>query len=164
MPKTRAKVKKSVPPAAPTAKAATAPAHAEEQSEIAKLAAKHWLGSKPKYTKKCVDAVARHLADAHFAKRTLQELERTQYLERLLWPHFSESSTDIHVLSVLLMINEKHQEKLLATLWPVVQDSFAMLFARATKIARKTVGSDDLSIGVFGQTEVRTVVTQFLIA
>lgn len=43
--------------------------------------------------------------------RRVMMLEISQYLENYLWPHFdAAAATPQHVLSILLMINEKFRE------------------------------------------------------
>ena len=55
---------------------------------------------------------------------------RSQYLELYLWPHFDAKASVSHVLSVLLMVNEKFREGVAG--WKCFTDTekFALLFKR----------------------------------
>jgi len=44
-------------------------------------------------------------------------LEFSQYLENYLWPNYSYDATDAHVLSIVVMVNEKFRERVPA--WEV---------------------------------------------
>ena len=45
----------------------------------------------------------------------MQLLEISQYLEAYLWPHFdAASASPAHVMSILLMLNEKFKEQVSA--------------------------------------------------
>jgi len=44
-------------------------------------------------------------------------LEFSQYLENYLWPNYSTDATDAHVLSIVVMVNEKFRERVPA--WEV---------------------------------------------
>ncbi len=51
----------------------------------------------------------------------VQLLEISQYLESYLWPHFdAATATPAHVMSILLMANEKFKEQVSA--WACFQD------------------------------------------
>lgn len=44
-------------------------------------------------------------------------LEFSQYLENYLWPNYSTDASDAHVLSIVVMVNEKFRERVPA--WEV---------------------------------------------
>jgi len=44
-------------------------------------------------------------------------LEFSQYLENYLWPNYSADATDAHLLSIVVMVNEKFRERVPA--WEV---------------------------------------------
>jgi len=44
-------------------------------------------------------------------------LEFSQYLENYLWPNYGPPATDAHVLSIVVMVNEKFRERVPA--WEV---------------------------------------------
>lgn len=45
------------------------------------------------------------------ALRRMQILELSQYLERYLWPHFdAATASPEHVMSIIMMVNEKFRE------------------------------------------------------
>jgi len=52
-----------------------------------------------------------------FAVHRVMLLEFSQYLENYLWPNYSADATDAHVLSVVVMVNEKFRERVPA--WEV---------------------------------------------
>jgi intron-binding protein aquarius len=56
---------------------------------------------------------------------------RSQYLELYLWPHFDDAKASVnHVLSILLMVNEKFREGVAG--WKCFTDAekFALFFKR----------------------------------
>jgi len=54
-----------------------------------------------------------------FAVHRVMLLEFSQYLENYLWPNYSTDATEAHVLSVVVMVNEKFRERVPA--WEVGQ-------------------------------------------
>jgi len=52
-----------------------------------------------------------------FAVHRVMLLEFSQYLENYLWPNYSSAATDAHVLSIVVMVNEKFRERVPA--WEV---------------------------------------------
>lgn len=64
-------------------------------------------------------------------------LEISQYLELYLWPHFdSEAASTTHVLSILLMVNEKFRETVAGWACFTDADKFARFFKRCVVRAR----------------------------
>ena len=61
-------------------------------------------------------------------------LEFSQYLEQYLWPNFDENSSHAHMMSIVVMINEKFRERVNA--WQTIQtnpDKFPILFKKVLK-------------------------------
>ena len=52
-------------------------------------------------------------------------LEFSQYLENYLWPNYSADATDAHLLSIVVMVNEKFRERVPA--WEVPATSRLLL-------------------------------------
>ncbi|KAJ2783583.1 hypothetical protein H4R18_001636 [Coemansia javaensis] len=114
-----------------------------------------------------VDAVRRVLAErivgSGYARASVQALERAQYLERYLWPHFGGAGAeDAVVVSVLLMVNEKLQQRLPA--WAVVASDaarFAQLFGAASALMARAM--DGAAVDGVDPISARVIVTQFLV-
>ena len=54
-------------------------------------------------------------------------LEFSQYLENYLWPNYSAEATDAHVMSIVVMVNEKFRERVPA--WEVLHISSTVYIA-----------------------------------
>ena len=65
-------------------------------------------------SKLVVDIYKKHLGGGHDKPAGLKRimlLELSQYLENYLWPHFSaESASYEHIMSIVLLVNEKFRE------------------------------------------------------
>lgn len=60
-----------------------------------------------------------------------------QYLELYLWPHFDAQAASVtHVLSILLMVNEKFRENVAGWACFTDADKFASFFKRCVARAR----------------------------
>ncbi|KAJ1733134.1 hypothetical protein LPJ61_001707 [Coemansia biformis] len=134
--------------------------------DLATIAGTHWMGRKPKWSEDVVRRImADHIVGAKSLRANLQLLERTQYLELYLWPHYSASgASEAMVVSVLLMLNEKFQQRLHASAWAVVCSDpakFARLFDDAVDLMRKLMKGGDLEF--IDSMSARSVVTQFLV-
>jgi hypothetical protein len=72
-----------------------------------------------------VDIYRKHLgggSDKPPALKRVMLLELSQYLENYLWPHFSaEKASYEHVMSIVLLINEKFRENVPA--WGVLEEA-----------------------------------------
>jgi hypothetical protein len=61
---------------------------------------------------------------------------RLQYLELYLWPHFkAEEASVTHVLSIMLMVNEKFRENMPGWTCFTDADKFAAFFKRCATCA-----------------------------
>ena len=97
--------------------------------ELLSLSRKHWLveGKKrrPTFQAKVVDQIFQGLSERSFPLRELVVLDQSQYLERYvltcvlgvvlmcdsyLWPNFSKTASDQHVLSIALLTTVKAHE------------------------------------------------------
>ena len=71
-----------------------------------------------------IDIYRKHLnggADKPPALKRLMLLELSQYLENYLWPHFDAGSASYeHVMSIVLLVNEKFRENVPA--WGIFED------------------------------------------
>ncbi|KAJ1819317.1 hypothetical protein LPJ60_003838 [Coemansia sp. RSA 2675] len=144
----------------------TAPA----MDDIEALANNLWLGDKPASwsDESVVDIMRVHIVGKHYARSTLQSLERLQYFELYLWTNFASLDdslvSDTHVMSMLLMINEKHQQGVIASLWATLKGpAFGRLFDRVARIALGVLNTHG-AVGLVDGLAARSVVVQFLIA
>ncbi|KHJ76208.1 hypothetical protein OESDEN_24172, partial [Oesophagostomum dentatum] len=48
----------------------------------------------------------------HFNPRKIVMLEFSQYLECYLWPNYTEEASVAHVMSIVIMLNEKFRERI----------------------------------------------------
>ncbi|VDP22894.1 unnamed protein product [Soboliphyme baturini] len=97
----------------------------------------------------------KQLLKTNFALRQIMMLEFTQYLEFYLWPNYSgkESSLE-HLISILVMVNEKFRERVPA--WNAFKenpDEFESFFKRVLEAALQC---DDLTL------REQMIVVQFL--
>ncbi|KAJ2711323.1 hypothetical protein H4R19_003304, partial [Coemansia spiralis] len=134
---------------------------------IAALAKAHWAGRAGKWSVDVVRAIlAQHIVGAKFARAGLQALERAQYLEQYLWRHYPDDGSGPAevVVSVLLMVNEKLQQRLQASAWAVVASDaarFARLFDDAVDLMNHVMAGTEF--GFIDGMSVRSIVAQFLI-
>ncbi|KAF9428467.1 hypothetical protein BGZ94_002300 [Podila epigama] len=84
----------------------------------------------------------------NFSIAKLSLLEVSQYLEKLLWPHYDvDGSSTIHVLSIVLMVNEKFRGRFEA--WGTFEESpekFPAFFSDVLKLCVQE--SEEISLGV----------------
>ena len=105
-----------------------------ESDRLTLLAKQHWRAAakSKKFDPKVVaDILASELRPA-FSQQRIMVLESNNYLELYLWPNFSAASDDSHVLSLIVMINEKFREN--SAVWPLLADDeekFSAFFNRA---------------------------------
>ncbi|KAK3818811.1 MAG: aquarius [Benniella sp.] len=82
----------------------------------------------------------------NFSINKLALLEVSQYLEKYLWPHYDPSqSSTIHVLSIVLMVNEKFRNRVEA--WGTFEespDNFSPFFAQVLRLCLQ--GSEDVDL------------------
>eukprot|EP01032_Pedospumella_encystans_P001679 gene1679-1957_t len=76
---------------------------------ITQLASEHWSSQKKgAYSFQMVkDIYQKEIVGGNWAR--FQLLEVSSYLENYLWPHFSADKSPEHILSIVLMINEKYK-------------------------------------------------------
>ncbi|KAJ2161970.1 hypothetical protein GGF46_001066 [Coemansia sp. RSA 552] len=138
-----------------------------DTSDLDAIAKRHWLGHTAKWSETIVTRILHeHIANEGEARGALQQLERSQYLELYLWPHYQagSASTDV-LLSILLLLNEKFQQGLHASVWELFSlsegASFGQLFDDVVELMRSQIipGSDAVD-----PMKSRVVVVQFLIA
>ena len=65
------------------------------------------------YNVVCAQCVSCH----SFAVHRVMLLEFSQYLENYLWPNYGADASDAHLLSIVVMVNEKFRERVPA--WEV---------------------------------------------
>ena len=111
-----------------------------ESDSLTKLAAKHWRGDVAgAWDEKVVEKIyVDELGGGSRAPnlQRVQLLEISQYLEKYLWPHFdAEKASATHVMSVMIMVNEKFREGVAA--WTPFRDApekFAGFFKRVMRV------------------------------
>ncbi|KAF8477576.1 P-loop containing nucleoside triphosphate hydrolase protein [Kalaharituber pfeilii] len=100
---------------------------------LAQSAKKLWLNDKnPKFKPHVVKTDFYDVLEKEgFRYRSLLVLEQLQFLEKYLWPNFSDEATNFHVICIALMVNVKRRESLLN--WDLFNSdpaSFSELFRR----------------------------------
>ena len=111
-----------------------------ESDSLTKLAAKHWrVDVAGAWDEKVVEKIyVDELGGGSRAPnlQRVQLLEISQYLEKYLWPHFdAEKASATHVMSVMIMVNEKFREGVAA--WTPFRDApekFAGFFKRVMRV------------------------------
>ncbi|RPB23775.1 P-loop containing nucleoside triphosphate hydrolase protein [Terfezia boudieri ATCC MYA-4762] len=105
---------------------------------LAQAAKKHWANDKNSKFKP--NAVKTDIYDVlekeGFRYRSLLILEQLQFLEKYLWPNFSDEATNFHVICIALMVNVKRRECLLN--WDLFSSSpvnFSELFRRVLSMS-----------------------------
>ncbi|KAJ2259755.1 hypothetical protein GGI01_003439 [Coemansia sp. RSA 376] len=149
---------------------ATAGANSTEMDEIEVLANKLWLGDKGvNWSDESVaDIMRTHIVGKQYARSSLQTLERLQYFELYLWANYLSTDdtlvSDAHVMSILLMANEKYQQGVITSMWGAMEgEAFGRLFDRVVCMTRSIL-STGTDIGFVDALSARSVVVQFLIA
>ncbi|CAG8739700.1 18149_t:CDS:2, partial [Dentiscutata erythropus] len=90
-----------------------------QKDSISLLAQEYWLSNDPdtrEWSPNIVeDIYFKELENNGFETKKLMLLEFSQYLEKYLWPNFDGENTSLaHVLSIVLMVNEKFRERVSA--------------------------------------------------
>ncbi|KAJ2719311.1 hypothetical protein GGI07_005286 [Coemansia sp. Benny D115] len=152
-----------------TAAAALTPSQPQRESEIIeKLAREHWHETKsaPKWSEKLAESImSTHIVGSKFSRASLQALERYRYLEEYLWPHFTSSASNVHLLSILLLANEKHRQHLLRETWSALGSHIGTLVDRVVALVNREFATEYASeslVGGLDRVSVRSVVAQFL--
>ncbi|KAJ1676121.1 hypothetical protein EV182_008836, partial [Spiromyces aspiralis] len=85
-----------------------------DQDEVSVLAKGAWLSGKPKYDAELVRRLfVERLARPESHSKDVMLLDLNQYLEKYLWPFFDEDeSSDEHVLSIVMLVNEKVRQNI----------------------------------------------------
>lgn len=102
---------------------------------IIQLANQYWsphsVGSHQSYNAAIIeDIYYKEINQADFSIRRIMLLEFSQYLENYLWPHYKRASaTHAHMMSIVVMLNEKFRERVDAwALFSRASDEFADFF------------------------------------
>ncbi|CAG8451805.1 2657_t:CDS:10 [Dentiscutata heterogama] len=90
-----------------------------QKDSISLLAQEYWLSKDPDTREWLPNVVEdiyfKELENNRFETKKLMLLEFSQYLEKYLWPNFDgENASLAHVLSIVLMVNEKFRERVSA--------------------------------------------------
>ena len=91
------------------------------------------------------EVYAKDLKGAEFSVKRVMMLEFSQYLENFLWPNFDEESGVEHVLSIVLMVNEKFRERVPAwTSFLKKPEKFPVFFQRVLELSLKVKPKEEL--------------------
>ncbi|KAJ2743602.1 hypothetical protein GGI19_006679, partial [Coemansia pectinata] len=149
---------------------ATASANGAEMDDIEILANKLWLGDKGVNwsDESVVDIMRTHIVGKQYARSSLQTLERLQYFELYLWANYISTDdtlvSDTHIMSILLMANEKYQQGVISSMWTAMEGlAFGRLFDRVVRMTTSIL-STQMAVGLVDVLSARSVVAQFLIA
>ncbi|KAJ2866518.1 hypothetical protein GGH94_001486 [Coemansia aciculifera] len=149
---------------------ATASANGAEMDDIEILANKLWLGNKGVNwsDESVVDIMRTHIVGKQYARSSLQTLERLQYFELYLWANYISTDdtlvSDTHIMSILLMANEKYQQGVISSMWTAMEGlAFGRLFDRVVRMTTSIL-STQMAVGLVDVLSARSVVAQFLIA
>ncbi|KAJ2661504.1 hypothetical protein IWW48_002371 [Coemansia sp. RSA 1200] len=140
---------------------------------IEAIAKRYWLSDHPDWSEATVTTILeKHIVGNGYSRTTLQTLERLQYFELYLWPNYkSDSSTDVPLISILLMLNEKYIQGLSGAAWAFIAEKssqgkgvgFAKLFDDVVAFSTRSVQavqSDAKEPSILA----RSLVVQFLIS
>ncbi|CAH1791178.1 unnamed protein product [Owenia fusiformis] len=128
-------------------KGAIAPTVEQIQSDIiTRLANQYWApySNVPRlpYEPKIVeDIYKKELLATRFASRRVMLLEFSQYLENYMWPNFTEKATNSHIMSIVVMVNEKFRERVPA--WEPFKNNpknFPAFFERVMSLSLEETG------------------------
>uniref|UniRef100_A0AC34QAF5 Intron-binding protein aquarius N-terminal domain-containing protein n=1 Tax=Panagrolaimus sp. JU765 TaxID=591449 RepID=A0AC34QAF5_9BILA len=118
---------------------------AMQKDRITEIAKTYWApfsdNHEPYSAEIIEDLYKNELFEAGFVKKKIVLLEFSQYLEAYLWPNFGESATDAHVMSIVVMLNEKFRERVPAwTAFINAPANFSLFFNRVLKLALREEG------------------------
>ncbi|KAJ2200409.1 hypothetical protein IW144_001139 [Coemansia sp. RSA 522] len=134
-----------------------------ESTGVDAVAQKHWLGKTVKWSTSVVTEIM-HMCMGDSARTTVQALERLQYLELYLWPNFTcARSNDDYIVSVLLMLSEKHEQGLQSSMWQMFSNDFGELFDDAIGLMIRIMQGTACET-VLDAWTVRSIVVRFLVA
>ncbi|KHJ41012.1 Intron-binding protein aquarius family protein [Trichuris suis] len=111
------------------------------EDKLIKVASQYWApftsdhaAFKPEVV---ADIYCNEILRKGFAPRQIMLLEFSQYLERFLWPNYeAESSSVEHLLSILVMVNEKFRDR--TPVWQIFAsrpEQFAKMFKKVMNVA-----------------------------
>ncbi|KAK6037807.1 hypothetical protein COOONC_24688 [Cooperia oncophora] len=87
-----------------------------QKETITEVASKFWAPfskTHAPYSAPLVDTIYQHeMIETHFNPRKIIMLEFSQYLECYLWPNYTEQASVAHVMSIVVMLNEKFRERI----------------------------------------------------
>ncbi|KAI1730104.1 AAA domain-containing protein [Ditylenchus destructor] len=118
-----------------------------KEDSLRELSLQYWSPSTADkhspFTVKTLTDIYEDLLASSFQQRKVIFLEFSQYLEAYLWKNFNlENTSDAYVLSIVIMVNEKVRERIIA--WKCFEskpEHFSFFFAEVLKLAL----NDDLS-------------------
>lgn len=119
-------------------------------SPLFQLANQYWspntVGTHLAYDAAIVDDIYEHeIRKSRFSSRRIMMLEFSQYLENYLWPNYRhEVATHAHMMSIVVMLNEKVRERVDA--WAVFRqapDEFAHFFQQLLEACLPSKGVDE---------------------
>ncbi|CAG8611326.1 5479_t:CDS:10, partial [Scutellospora calospora] len=124
-----------------------------QKDSISLLAQEYWLAKDPtarEWDPNIVEEIYfKELERNRFETKKLMLLEFSQYLEKYLWPNFNgEKASLAHVLSIVLMVNEKFRERV--SVWDCfvnMPDQFSSFFIRVLRLTISPL-SDTLTLQV----------------
>jgi len=116
-----------------------------QHDEITEIAGKYWAPFTDRheaYNPEIIeDIYTEELLKDGFVKRKIVLLEFSQYLEAYLWANFTDKATDAHVLSIVVMLNEKFRERVPA--WAALvnkPDLFPLFFSKVLELSLREEG------------------------
>jgi intron-binding protein aquarius len=111
-----------------------------DTDKLMAMAAENWAGEGKAFNAAIVKQVYdEQLKPSNFALSRIMCLEYSQYLEKYLWPNFDAAeASDAHILSLVLMVNEKFREQVMS--WEPFEkraDVFPTLFSSVLALHEK---------------------------
>lgn len=93
-----------------------------ENDSLTLIAKQHWKaqGASKAFDPKVVASILENELRPTFSPQRIMVLETNNYLELYLWPNFTPASDHAHVLSIIVMVNEKFREN--TAVWPLFCD------------------------------------------
>ncbi|KAI8336492.1 DEAD helicases superfamily protein [Blakeslea trispora] len=108
-----------------------------QSDSISKVAEKHF---NVEFDPERIETIyANELEASNFHPQKLMLLEFNQYLEKYLWPHYTDNASLHHVISICLMVNEKARQH--SSVWDAFeqhQEKFSSLFRRVIGLLNDT--------------------------
>ena len=117
------------------------------------------------YTPQLIDDIYKNeLAGSNFSLRRVMLLEFSQYLECYLWPNYeSATATRAHLMSIVVMVNEKFRERVFA--WDCFRSQPAQFAAFFDHVLRTCLERDEegsVSDEVARHCQEQTMLVKFL--